>query len=167
MNLLARLGQTALALTIGLYFVLVVFNNIADYGTNFQFVTHVLSMDSVPLDPHVAWHAIRSQRLQHFAYCFIIAWEALAGLLCVFGGVRMALDVKSPGFYAAKTYAVAGLWAGTLLWSLAFITIGGEWFMMWESPTWNGELAAFRMFTVNGILLLLLYLVEGKLEPER
>ena len=39
--------------------------------------------------------------------------------------------------------------------------------MMWESSTWNGELAAFRMFTVNGILLLLLYLVEGKLEPER
>ena len=79
----------------------------------------------------------------------------------------MALDVKSPAFYAAKTYALAGLWAGTLLWSLAFMTIGGEWFMMWESPTWNGELAAFRMFTVNGILLLLLYLVEGKLEPER
>jgi predicted small integral membrane protein len=95
MNLLARLGQTALTLTIGLYFVLVAFNNITDYGTNFQFVKHVLSMDSLPPDPHVAWHAIRSQRLQHLAYCFIIAWEALAGLLCVFGGVRMALDVKS------------------------------------------------------------------------
>ncbi|MGA8271874.1 MAG: DUF2165 domain-containing protein [Candidatus Sulfotelmatobacter sp.] len=167
MNLLARLGQTLLTLTLGLYFILVAFNNITDYGTNSAFVKHVLSMDSVPPDPHVAWHAIRSQSLQHFAYWFIIAWEVLAGLLCVLGGVRMALCAKSPGFYAAKTYALAGLWAGTLLWSLAFITIGGEWFMMWESTTWNGELAAFRMFTVNSISLLLLYLVEGKLALER
>ncbi len=44
----------------------------------------------------------------------------------------MAMHLKSGGFNEAKSHAIAGLWVGLLLWSLAFITIGGEWFMMWE-----------------------------------
>jgi len=46
------------------------------------------------------------------------------------------------------------------MWSLAFITIGGEWFMMWESSRWNGELAALRMFMLNGMVLLFLQLLD-------
>jgi Predicted small integral membrane protein (DUF2165) len=49
-------------------------------------------------------------------------------------------------FEVAKTTPIAGLWLGLLLWSLVFITIGGEWFLMWQSSQWNGELAALRMF---------------------
>jgi predicted small integral membrane protein len=49
-----------------------------------------------------------------------------------------------------------------LLWSLGFITIGGEWFMMWESATWNGELAALRMFMLNSMALLFLYVADLK-----
>jgi predicted small integral membrane protein len=151
---------------------LVVFGNVTDYGTNFQFVKHVLKMDSLPRDPHVEWRAINSEPIYHFTYGVIIAWEATAGLLCGLGGIGMALhlssrdfkqaDFEQAGFDHAKTYALAGLWAGILLWSLAFITIGGEWFMMWESTTWNGEFAALRMFTLNGLALLLLQLVDAK-----
>jgi predicted small integral membrane protein len=162
MKLIARLGQTALTLTLGLYFMLVVFGNITDYGTNFQFVKHVLSMDSLPSDPHVAWRAIKSEPLYHFAYALMIAWEAVAGLLCTFGGTRMASRLTSRSFEEAKTFAIAGMWTGMLLWSLAFITIGGEWFMMWESTTWNGELTALRMFMLNSMLLLFLYVVDLK-----
>ncbi len=159
-----RCGQTALALTLGLYFILVAFSNITDYGTNFQFVKHVISMDSIPPDPHVAWRAINSEPIYHVAYGGIIAWEAIAGLLCAFGGMRMALRLNSQDFERAKTYAIAGLWTGMLLWALAFITIGGEWFMMWESATWNGELPALRMFTLTSVALLLLQLVDATTE---
>jgi predicted small integral membrane protein len=162
MKSVTRLGQTALTLTLGLYFVLVAFGNITDYGTNFQFVKHVLNMDSLPPDSHVAWRAINSELIDHLTYGVNIAWEAIAGVLSALGGIRMALRLKSPEFGEAKTYAIAGLWTGMLLWSLAFITIGGEWFMMWESATWNGELAALRMFTLNGMLLLFLQLVDAK-----
>ena len=72
----------------------------------------------------------------------------------------MAAHWNSRDFYEAKIHAIAGLWIGMLLWSLAFITIGGEWFMMWESASWSGELAALRMFTLNSIALLFLQVVN-------
>jgi len=162
MKLITRLGQTGLTLTLALYFVVVAFENISDYQTNFEFVKHVLSMDSIPLDSNVQWRAIKSTSIQHLTYCLIIGWEALAGLLCTVGGVRMAIHMKSRGFQAAKREALAGLWIGILLWSFAFITIAGEWFMMWESITWNGEQAALRMFILNGFLMLLLYLPDDE-----
>jgi predicted small integral membrane protein len=45
---------------------------------------------------------------------------------------------------------------------VAFLSVGGEWFLMWQSKIWNGQEAAFRMFTVVGIVLLLL--VESEAE---
>lgn len=53
--------------------------------------------------------------------------------------------------------AVAALTLGCLLWLIAFIDIGGEWFLMWQSKIWNGQDAAFRMFVV--LCLTLFYLV--------
>jgi predicted small integral membrane protein len=52
------------------------------------------------------------------------------------------------------------LWLGLLLWALGFITIGGRWFLMWESSVWNGELSALRMFILNAFALLFLYLPD-------
>jgi predicted small integral membrane protein len=59
-TLLSRLGKTLLTSTLALYFLLVAFNNVIDYDTNFKFVQHVLSMDSIPADVHVQWRAISS-----------------------------------------------------------------------------------------------------------
>jgi predicted small integral membrane protein len=39
---------------------------------------------------------------------------------------------------------------------VAFLEVGAEWFLMWQSATWNGQQEAFRMFAVLGIVLLLL-----------
>jgi predicted small integral membrane protein len=76
--------------------------------------------------------------------------------------VRMArkLGASTASFQEAGRMAVAGLTAGLLMWLIAFLSVGGEWFLMWQSPTWNGQGAAFRMFTVTGIVLLLLALPE-------
>jgi predicted small integral membrane protein len=43
-----------------------------------------------------------------------------------------------------------------LLWLVAFLTIGGEWFLMWQSHIWNGQEEAFRNFAVVGLVLLIL-----------
>ena len=56
--------------------------------------------------------------------------------------------------------AVAGLTIGMLMWLIAFLAVGGEWFLMWQSQTWNGQGAAFRMFTVMGLVLLLAVMPE-------
>jgi predicted small integral membrane protein len=59
-------------------------------------------------------------------------------------------------FNRAKTLAVAGLTVSMLQWFVAFIAVGGEWFLMWQSKTWNGQDAAFRMFGCLGIVLIFL-----------
>ena len=39
---------------------------------------------------------------------------------------------------------IAGLALGFLLWQVGFMSIGGEWFGMWQSKDWNGVPSAFR-----------------------
>jgi predicted small integral membrane protein len=51
------------------------------------------------------------------------------------------------------------------MWLVAFLSVGAEWFLMWQSKSWNGQEAAFRMFTVIGIVLLLLALPDGETQP--
>lgn len=87
--MLSRLGKTLLTSTLALYFLLVAFNNIIDYGTNFKFVEHVLSMDSIPADANVQWRAIRSPQLHHVAYWTLILWELMTGWICGLGAKRL------------------------------------------------------------------------------
>jgi predicted small integral membrane protein len=52
-----------------------------------------------------------------------------------------------------------------LMWLVAFLSVGGEWFLMWQSRTWNGQEAAFRMFAVVGIVLLILIQPDNETQP--
>jgi predicted small integral membrane protein len=60
--------------------------------------------------------------------------------------------------------AIIALTVSLLQWLVAFLSVGGEWFLMWQSKSWNGQDAAFRMFTVIGIVLL--FLVQSDLEEQ-
>jgi len=51
------------------------------------------------------------------------------------------------------------------MWLIAFLAIGGEWFMMWQSHTWNGQEAAFRNFAVVALVLLILFQPETDAQP--
>jgi predicted small integral membrane protein len=46
-----------------------------------------------------------------------------------------------------------------------FITIGGEWFAMWQSKDWNGIGAALRMVTIAGFALILVHLNPRRATP--
>lgn len=156
-----RVSKVAFIFAIALYFAVVAFDNVTDYGTNFAFVSHVLSMDSLPKDQNVIWRSIQSAKYHHLAYWIIILWEFVAALVCAVGAFSLLRSLKSSAaFNANKTYAILGLSTGLLLWVVAFITVGGEWFLMWESP-WSGELAAFRMFTINAFVLVFLVLPDA------
>lgn len=41
---------------------------------------------------------------------------------------------------------MASVLAGFVLWFLGFMAIGGEWFLMGQSPHWNGRVSAFRFY---------------------
>ena len=72
---------------------------------------------------------------------------------------------SSTAFERAKRVAISALTLALLMWLVAFLTLGGEWFLMWQSKTWNGQDAAFRMFTVVGIVLLLVVQPENEPYP--
>jgi len=61
--------------------------------------------------------------------------------------------------------AIIALTVSLLQWLVAFLIVGGEWFLMWQSKTWNGQDAAIRMFIVIGIALLFLAQPDTEEQP--
>jgi predicted small integral membrane protein len=161
-----RVAKMLLVFGVALFYAFVVFNNTTDYDSNYQFVRHVMMMDSTFPGNHGMWRAINTPALHTAFYVVIIAWEALAMLLCFVGGVKLAGTLRSTAaaFHSAKGVAIIGLTVGLLQWLVAFLSVGGEWFLMWQSKNWNGQDAAFRMFTVIGIVLL--FLVQQDVEEQ-
>lgn len=157
---LVRLCKTALVASLALFFTLVAFGNVTDYGSNWEFVKHVLSMDTIFPDSTLKWRAITNVQLQTAGYVGIIATEAVAGLVLWFAAVRMLGSVRTPGFNDAKGLAVAGLTLGFLLYAVGFVTVGGEWFAMWQSSVWNGQAKAFAFLTWIGVVMAIVLLPE-------
>lgn len=151
-----RLSKCVLMLSVAFFCSLVVLNNLTDYDSNFRFVRHVLQMDSTFPGNKGMWRAINSTAFHHIAYDFVIVWEAATATIAWLGSIRMLRAIKLPAalFDAAKTPSVAALTMGIVLWFTGFITIGGEWYLMWQSKIWNGQEAAFRLVVILGITLL-------------
>ena len=155
--MILRLSKALLVLGVALYYSFVVLNNLTDYDSNYQFVRHVLMMDSTFPDNHGMWRALNSPLWHTWFYLVIILWEILTMILCWWGGVRLLRTSagRAVPMAGAATIAVAGLTSGLLMWLVAFLAVGSEWFLMWQSKSANGQEVAFRMFTVLGVVLLL------------
>jgi len=162
-----RIAKVTLVLAVALFYSLVVFNNLTDYDSNYQFVRHVLMMDTTFPGNHGMWRAVNGSGWHAIFYFSIILWELLTMFFCWWGGLRLvkALDSPASEFHQAKRVAVVGLTLGLAMWLVAFLSVGGEWFLMWQSKTWNGQEAAFRMFTVLGLVVLLLAQPDAEGQP--
>jgi predicted small integral membrane protein len=158
-----RMVRALLVACTGAFGVLVAYDNIVDYGSNWAFVQHVLSMDTVfPDNALRATRAITSIHVQRFAYWIVIATEAVFGILCLAGAWRLfraRRDARS--FAAAKPLAIAGLALMFLLYFVGFLLVGGEWLSMWQSNVWNGQAAAVRFLTCGMLVLIVLILPDG------
>jgi predicted small integral membrane protein len=151
-----RTAKVLLVFAVAVFYSLVVFNNTTDYDSNYQFVRHVMMMDSTFPGNRGMWRALNPSAWHTAFYASIIAWEAVTMFLCWRGGLRLARALRgsAAAFHRAKGAAIAALTLALLMWLVAFLSVGGEWFLMWQSKMWNGQEAAFRMFTVIGIVLL-------------
>jgi predicted small integral membrane protein len=160
--MILRLAKTLLVAAVAFFYTLVVFNNLTDYGSNYAFVHHVLLMDSTFPGNHGMWRAIHPLWMHAAFYDSIICWEAVTMLLLWAGSAALLRAVGKPSmvFQRAKTLAIAGLTVSLLMWLVAFLSVGAEWFLMWQSHTWNGQEAAFRMFLAVGVVFLLLAMPE-------
>jgi predicted small integral membrane protein len=162
-----RSAKLALLAGVGLYYTLVVLGNLSDFGTNYEFVRHVLSMDTTMPGNHEMWRSITSPSLRLAFYWSIILWEAATAVLVWWGFVALmrALRQSAAVFNAQKRIAIGALTVSLLMWLVAFLAIGGEWFEMWQSNSWNGQEEAFRMFVVIGIVFLFLQQPDTESQP--
>jgi predicted small integral membrane protein len=159
----ARVAKLLLVGAFALFHTLIVFNNLTDFESNYQFVRHVLMMDSIFPDSHGQWRALHSPPVHLTFYVAIIAWEVTAAILLWWGSVRLFRTLSAPSgtFQRAKRTGIAALTVSLLLWLTAFLSVGGEWFLMWQSRLWNGQESAFRNFAVGALVLIVLMQGEG------
>ena len=162
-----RASKVLLVFGLAVFYSLVVLGNTTDYDSNYQFVRHVMMMDSTFPGNHEMWRAINTPALHTLFYLTIIAWETLTAILCWWGFVRLLKSLRgtAEAFNAAKGMAIAALTLGLMMWLVAFLGVGAEWFLMWQSKSWNGQDAAFRMFTVLGIVLVFVAQPDSESQP--
>ncbi|MFF7829225.1 DUF2165 domain-containing protein [Streptomyces sp. WAC04189] len=157
------LAATVLTGVLALYIALVALGNITDFGTNQQFVRHVLAMDTTFKDDDLMWRAITNQGVQDAAYVAIIVWETVAALVLIYA-TWLWIRRDHAGGRRMTTYGTLML---MLLFGAGFIGIGGEWFSMWQSQDWNGLDAATRIFLISGVVLIVAQLSPGDAEANR
>jgi predicted small integral membrane protein len=160
-----RLAKVMVVAALAAYALIVTYDNIIDYDSNYEFVKHVLSMDTTFTGNALMGRAITNPRAWTAAYGSIIAVEGLTALLLAIGALLLLIRIRAPAtlFNSAKVWAVAGLAAGFGLWFFGFLVVAGEYFAMWQSTAWNGQGAAFR--TTMVILCVLVFVSLPDSDP--
>lgn len=159
-----RLSRIALTASVALLFTLIAFGNITDYGTNFAFVQHVMSMDTTFRSPGVMWRAVTQPALHHIVYGTIIAWQFCTAALLWAGTAQLwrVRTARPEVWNKARALAIMGLTAGAVLYGVGFLVVAGEWFSMWQSREWNGQASAAIFLSFIGIALIHLSSAESE-----
>lgn len=159
-----RLSKVLILLFFSLYFLLTALDNVLDYEANFQFVHHILFMDSIPQGSPLHSRAWKFHNLELLIYNCLIAWEGSCGSILFWGTGLLFKNLfrSREDFHRAKSWGTIGLFLGLCGWLFFFILGGGEWFQMWRSPAFNALPQAFRM----AILTLVFFFFFVQPEPE-
>ena len=155
-----RLAKLLLVSSLAAFVFIVAYDNVVDYDSNYEFVRHVLSMDTTFPTNTLRTRAITNPALWNAAYIAIITTEALTALAFAKGAYDLLRNLWAPTqrFQAARCYTIIGATLAFLLWFTGFMVIGGEYFSMWQSAIWNGQQAAFRFYAT--VLLVLIVVLQ-------
>src|SRR5262245_17767218 len=84
---LIRIAKVTMIGSLAAYALIVAYDNIVDYGSNYQFVRHVLSMDATFPGNALMYRAITNESIWRAAYALIIVMEGLTAVLLGMGEV--------------------------------------------------------------------------------
>ena len=152
----ARIVKVIMVGCLAVFALLVTFDNVIDYDTNYTFVRHVLTMDTTFPGNALLYRRITSAAMWQAGYALIIAGEGLTGGVLAVAAVLLCRRLRSDAarFNRAKRLVHLGAGLGFLVWFFGFMVVGGEWFQMWQSAMWNGQEAAFRFYmTILAVLI--------------
>ena len=115
--LLLRFSKIAMIAALAAFAFIVTYDNIVDYNSNYDFVWHVLSMDTTFPKNELMDRAITDKRIWTAAYAAIIVVEGLTSLLLAIGALALLTRLTAPAerFNRAKVWAVAGLTSRALV----------------------------------------------------
>src|SRR6202140_1952826 len=91
-----RLCKIAMIAALAAFAFIVAYDNFVDYDSNYQFVRHVLSMDTTLPNNALMGRAITDKRIWTFAYAAIIAVEGLTCLLLAVGALALLTRLTGP-----------------------------------------------------------------------
>lgn len=161
-----QFSKATIAFTVGFFCLLVGYDNIVDFDTNYEFVNAVLSMDD--MEPFFSGNkdidsrAIANPTVHLIAYWIIIIGELITGLICMTGSIYMFFSIEKKRFINGQVIYLIGATFAILLWYLGFAVIGGEYFSMWANKM-NGQMKAYT-FSIF-ILLTALYVALPYIKP--
>ncbi|WP_392566818.1 DUF2165 domain-containing protein [Utexia brackfieldae] len=145
-----QLLKATVALMVGFFCLIVGYDNIIDFQTNYGFVNSVLSMNT--MEPFfsgstaITSRAIESPTLHLAGYWLIIIGELVAGTVCMIGSLTMFASIKKARFVNGQVIYLAGAVIAVLIWYFGFAVIGGEYFSMWANKM-NGQAKAYTFAT--------------------
>lgn len=151
MNTIAlRLLKAVTLLLAGLFGFFVFAGNLMDYNSNYEFVHHVLSMDTTFEGNSLMWRAFESTTVHTIAYWGLIIAEGIFSVLAFIGVYHMLKNIKASGrkFNQSKSFGYYAFILGFAIWFFGFVVIGSEWFAMWQSQIWNGKETAMDITSV-------------------
>lgn len=133
-----RISKATLMLFVSIFGLLVMYSNFTDYPTNYQYIGHILSMDTIQADAY-KYRAITSAMAHHRIYWLIITLEVLFTCFCMVGTYHLYKHINSSArkFHEAKKFSLIGLLIAIFVYYIGFQVIGVEWFNMDESDHWN------------------------------
>ena len=141
-----RLTKALLCIMFASFPLIVGYQNIIDYDTNYLFIQHTMKMDTIFADSTLKTRAIDHSAIWQFAYAVIILCELITGFLLFFGGLKLLIHHKNPvQFKHSKKLIYYASILGLGIWFFGFMVIAGEWFASWQSSQWNGTNSAFRI----------------------
>jgi predicted small integral membrane protein len=153
-----RAASAAFTLMVAVYYIVVAFDNITNptnpNASNWPFVKGVVSGDGVPADSGFEWRFIDATWFQALGYVLVIFGEALTGVLLFVGGIKGLRNSRRPSQWASnQRWTFIGGIVGLAVFFLGFITIGGNWFIMYLNSKWNGLEPAFQNSVMTMFML--------------
>lgn len=157
-NQLIRYSKIILMAFVSFFGLLVLYSNIIDYSTNYEYIGHILSMDTTRENLNISYRAITSPILHHRVYWIIITLEVMYTAYCLLGTYQLFKHRHGSidAFHEAKKLSIIGLLIAIFVYYVCMQVIGVEWFDMDESQVWNAK--DWARHIVDFILPLLIYL---------
>jgi predicted small integral membrane protein len=91
-----RLAKILMIAAVGAFALMVTYDNIVDYGSNYEFVRHVLSMDTTFSGNALMDRAVTGARVWKSAYAAIITAEGLICVLLCVGALTLLMRLRAP-----------------------------------------------------------------------